>query len=54
MTKIYQRKLTTMCYYKSLQITAVFGVITNYDNTLLKITAGITNYEVITNYVVTS
>ena len=38
---------------KLLQITAAFGVITNYGNTLLQITAGITIYDVITNYVVT-
>ena len=34
-------------------MTAAFGVITNYSNTLLQITAVITNYDVITNYVVT-
>ena len=38
---------------KLLQIRAAFGVITNYGNTLLQITAGITIYDVITNYVVT-
>ena len=36
-----------------LQIAAAFGVITNHDNTLLQIKAGITNYDIITNYVVT-
>ena len=36
-----------------LQITAAFGVITNYGNTLLQITAGITIYDVITNYILT-
>ena len=40
-------------FIKLLQIAAAFGVITNYDNTFLQITAGITNYDVITNYVVT-
>ena len=40
-------------FVKLLQIAAAFGVITNYDNTFLQITAGITNYDVITNYVVT-
>ena len=39
-------------FIKLLQITAAFGVITNYGNILLQITAGITNYDVITNYVV--
>ena len=37
---------------KLLQISAAFGVITNYSNTSLQVTAGITNYDVITNYVV--
>ena len=40
-------------FIKLLQITATFGVITNYGNTLLQIIAGITIYDVITNYVVT-
>ena len=39
-------------FIKLLQITATFGVITNYGNTLLQIMAGITIYDVITNYVV--
>ena len=38
-------------FIKLLQITAAFGVIINYGNTLLQITADITNYDVITNYV---
>ena len=32
---------------------AAFGVITDYDNTLLQNMAVITNYDVITNYAVT-
>ena len=40
-------------FIKLLQIMAAFGVITNYGNTLLQITAGITIYDVITNLVVT-
>ena len=40
-------------FIKLLQITAAFRVITNYGNTLLQITADITIYGVITNYVVT-
>ena len=44
-------------YYKLrqcvLQITAASGIITNSGNTLLQITVGITNYDIITNYVVT-
>ena len=40
-------------FIKLLQITAAFRVITNYGNTLLQITAGITIYGVIINYVVT-
>ena len=67
-------QITTMCYYKYgsfiklLQITAAFGVITNYGNNVLQIrasitnygnnvlqiTTGITNYDVLTNYVVTT
>ena len=38
---------------KLLQITAAFGVIANYGNTLLQITACITNCDVITNYAAT-
>ena len=41
-------------FIKFLQITAAFGIITNYGNTLLQITAGIAIYDVITNYVVTA
>ena len=41
-------------FIKFLQITAAFGAITNYGNTLLQVTAGITIYDVITNYVVTA
>ena len=40
-------------FIKLLQITAAFGAIANYGNTLLQITAGSTIYDVITNYVVT-
>ena len=40
-------------FIKLLQITVAFRVITNYGNTLLQITAGITIYRVITNYGVT-
>ena len=40
-------------FIKSFKITAVFGVNTNYGNTLLQIAAGITNYDVVTNCVVT-
>ena len=36
-----------------LHITAVFSVITNYGKFLLQIAAGITHYDLITNYVVT-
>ena len=40
-------------FIKLLQITAAFGVITNYSDTFLQIKAGITNYDVIRNYIVT-
>ena len=46
----YDNVITNYCsFIKLLQITAAFGVITNYGNTLLQITAGITIYDVITN-----
>ena len=52
--KLRQNDMTNYSsFIKLLQIAAAFGVITNYDNTFLQITAGITNYDVITNYVVT-
>ena len=37
-----------------LQITVPFGVVTNYVEKLLQITAGITNHGVIRNYVITT
>ena len=43
-------QITTMCYYELRQL---YQIITNYGNTLLQITACITNYDVITNYAVT-
>ena len=52
--KLRQNAITNYgSFIKLLQITAAFRVITNYGNTLLQITAGITIYGVITNYVVT-
>ena len=44
-------QITTMCYYKLRQL---YQIITNYCNTSLQITAGITNYDVTTNYGVTN
>ena len=41
-------------FIKLLKVTAAFDVIINYGNTLLQITAGITIYDVVTNYVVTA
>ena len=53
--KLRQQVITNYgSFMKLLQIAAAFGVITNYNNTSLQITAGITNYDVITNYVVTT
>ena len=50
-------QIKTMFHFKLRQL---YQIITNYGsfwcyyNTLLQITAGITNYDVITNYVVTA
>ena len=50
-------QITVIGYHKLRQlcqiITGAFYVITKYGNTLLQITAGIANHDVITNYVVT-
>ena len=57
MSILFNAKKISLIFYgsfiKSLHITAASGVITNYGNTLLEITASITIYDIITNYVVT-
>ena len=49
----YDNVLLDGSFVKLLQITAAFGVITSYGNILLQITACVTQYGVITHYVVT-
>ena len=41
-------------FFKLLQITVAFGVITKLRHHIITNYAGITNYDVITNYVVTT
>ena len=57
--KLRRNVITNYCSFITnydnllLQITATLGVITHYGSILLQITAGITNCDIITNYVVT-